>query len=103
MKLLFLLLLACSTPAPKTPESMLAYRLSHTECERTCPVGHAIDPVEPQETHVFADCCIDPLGITWSACAWNVDGRYMSPEQLMESSRLAGNCGGDGFPDCGAR
>lgn len=97
MKALALLaLVACSAPPPKTPASMLAHRLATgaTYCSEACPVGEHIDDT--------VGCCVDPFGLTWSICAWNGTGRYMSPEQLMDPSRLKGDCGGDGYPDCEA-
>lgn len=101
MRLVLILLFACSTPEPKTPASMLAYRLSHAGCKRVCPVGERIEPIEPQADHILDDCCVDPNGLGWASCAWNGTGRFMTREQLLAAP--LGGCGGPGYPDCEGR
>ena len=91
MKLVSLILAACTVSPPravKTEASMLAWRLAHKDCP-DCRVG----------AEVSGECCTDLYGLTWSPCAWNAEGRYLTREQLMSPKRLAG-CGTDGFPDC---
>lgn len=89
---------AASSP-PKTESSMLAWRLAHPDYLRACPVGSAIEPLDDPAR----DGCDDPYGLSWSSCAWNAEGRYMSTSELMSPARLGGSCGTDGFSDCGAR
>lgn len=105
-RLAFLLavLAGCGSPPPKTYESMLAARLASPGCKRACPVGERIEPVEPQAERILDDCCYDPGGITWSACAWNSSGRRMSLAELVAPGRFAAmeDCGTDGWPDCKA-
>ena len=98
---LLVALVACgAAQQPKTPASMLAFRLQDSECRRTCPIGEYLPPVEPQDEHVLDDCCTDPFGLTWSSCAWNSSGRHMTRAELMDPKRLGDSCGGDGLPDC---
>lgn len=100
--LLALLCACCSRPASKTPESMLAHRLSAATCARVCPVGRYLAPVpeEPGNAHTLDDCCVDPFGLTWSSCAWDAAGQHLTRAELMDPARLDGFCGGDEFPDC---
>ena len=92
---------ACTEP-PKTYESMLAWRLKNPDCQRRCPTGRWLQPVEPQATHILEDCCDDEGGVSWASCAWNVSGRFMTSSQLTSPARFAtfGNCGTPGWPDC---
>ena len=96
-----LILYGCSERfTPKTEASMLAWRLAHPDCARACPLGQLLQPVEPQSEHITEDCCNDPYGLSWASCAWNIEGRFLTREQLMRPSRYAGDCGSPGFPDC---
>lgn len=101
--ILLLFLLSCASTIPaKTPESMLAYRYAHglLVCERECPIGHEL-PYDPTLAYTpVTQCCVDPNGMTWSLCAWNGAGRFATLAQLMDPTRLRGDCGGDGYPDC---
>ena len=77
---------------------MRAYRLTHADCRRSCPVGQEIAPVESQAQHILDDCCTDPDGLSWTSCAWNREGRYLTLDQLLSQS--LNGCGSPGFPEC---
>lgn len=112
------MVVACSPQvAPKTPESMRIARLAEglKSCPVMCVTGYpmwdANTPPPSQEwlhlwgwTHL-PDCCTDELGDTWSACAWNARGQYLTRAQLLDPTRLAGNCVDDSpaWPDCRGR
>ena len=93
---------ACSSPAPKTIESMRWHRLHDPgNCARACPIGNAVTPIGSGSTS--ADWCCDPEGIAWTSCAWNSSGRFMSLAQLIDPTRIEsyGDCGpGSDWPNC---
>jgi len=94
------LLAACGAPSPKTYAQAMQDRLAHPACARTCPLGQHLDPVEPVADRVLADCCNDPIGLTWSSCAWNSAGRYASFADLTAETRISSVGCGAGLPAC---
>ena len=79
LAILVALISACARPS--TYEQATAARLAHPSCPRSCPVGEYLSAPDSDEP---LDCCYDPIGMTWSRCAWNTAGRYMSRAALVE-------------------
>jgi hypothetical protein len=86
--MLKIIVLAAVAACSRTPETLQLDLLSPfraarpvdslmVRCQRVCPIGQQLSPMEPRTEHIFEDCCYDPeIETEWSICAWNGCGRH---------------------------